>query len=33
MKLIFRGSITLKDGSKLFASSVGKKAFPIWIPE
>lgn len=32
-KLIFRSVITLKNGKKLHASSVGRKAFPIWIPE
>lgn len=32
-KLIFRSVITLKNGKKLFASSVGLKAFPIWVPE
>lgn len=32
-KLIFRPFITLKNGKKLFASAVGLKAFPLWVPE
>jgi len=32
-KLIYRAFITLKNGKKLYASSVGKKAFPIWVPD
>ncbi|HZR02211.1 MAG TPA: hypothetical protein VFA81_03440 [Burkholderiales bacterium] len=32
-KLIFRPYRTLKDGTKLFASTVGKKAWPMWVPE
>jgi hypothetical protein len=32
-KLIFRAFITLKNGKKLYASSVGLKAWPIWVPE
>jgi hypothetical protein len=32
-KLIFRAFITLKSGKKLYASSVGLKAWPIWVPE
>jgi hypothetical protein len=32
-KLIYRSVITLRNGKKLHASAVGKKAFPIWIPE
>jgi hypothetical protein len=30
-RLIFRPFITLKNGKKIFASSYGKKAFPIWV--
>lgn len=32
-KLTFRPYRTLKDGTKLFASAVGKKAWPMWVPE
>jgi hypothetical protein len=32
-KLIFRPFITLKNGKRLYASSIGKKAFPLWVPE
>lgn len=32
-KLIFRAYITLKDGRVLYASQVGKRAFPIWVKE
>ena len=28
---ILRASITLKDGSKIYASTYGKRAFRIWI--
>lgn len=28
---IFRASITLKDGTKIYARDYGKKAFRIWI--
>lgn len=28
---IFRTSITLKDGTKIYAKDYGKKAFRIWI--
>jgi hypothetical protein len=28
---IFRASITLKDGRKIYARDYGKKAFKIWI--
>lgn len=28
---IFRASITLKDGTKIYAKDYGKKAFRIWI--
>lgn len=28
---IFRTSITLKDGTKIYAKNYGKKAFRIWI--
>lgn len=30
--LVFRPWITLKDGRKLYASQVGKRAFPLIIP-
>jgi hypothetical protein len=32
-KLIFRPFITLKNGKRLFASAVGLKAWPLWVPE
>ena len=32
-KLIFRPFITTKSGKKIYASAIGKKAWPIWIPE
>lgn len=32
-KLIFVAFITLKNGKRLYAATVGKKAFPIWVPE
>lgn len=32
-KLIFRAYITLKNGKRLYASSCGLKAFPLWVPE
>ena len=28
---IFRASITLKDGSKIYAKDYGKRAFRIWV--
>lgn len=28
---ILRASITLKDGSKIYASTYGKRAFRIWV--
>lgn len=28
---IFRASITLKDGTKIYARDYGKRAFRIWI--
>lgn len=28
---IFRTSITLKDGTKIYAKDYGKRAFRIWI--
>lgn len=28
---IFRTSITLKDGTKIYAKDCGKRAFRIWI--
>ena len=28
---IFRASITLKDGSKIYAKDYGKIAFRIWV--
>lgn len=31
-KLIFRPYITLKNGKRLYASAVGKKAWPLWVP-
>ena len=30
--LVFRPWITLKNGKKLFASQVGKRAFPLVVP-
>jgi hypothetical protein len=30
-RLIFRPWITKKDGSRLYARQVGKRAFPIWV--
>jgi hypothetical protein len=30
-EVIFRSYITLKNGKRLYASTVGKKAFPIYI--
>ena len=30
-EIIYRACITLKNGKKLYAASVGKKAFPIKI--
>ena len=30
-ELIYRACITLRNGKKLYAASVGKKAFPIWV--
>lgn len=32
-KLIFRATITLKNGKKLHASARGLKAWPIWVRE
>ncbi|ARB07020.1 hypothetical protein [Microcystis phage MACPNOA1] len=32
-KLIYRPFITLKNGKRLYASAVGKRAFPLWVPE
>jgi hypothetical protein len=32
-RLIFRAFITLKNGKVLYASQVGKRAFPIWVKE
>jgi hypothetical protein len=32
-KLIFRPWITLANGRRLYASSVGKRAFPIFVAE
>ncbi len=32
-RLIFRTYITLKNGKRLYAYQVGKKAFPIWVRE
>ena len=31
-QLVFRPWITLKNGQKLFASQVGKRAFPLIVP-
>lgn len=31
MRLIFRASITLKDGKKIYAKDYGYKGFPIWV--
>jgi len=31
-RVIFRPYITLKNGKRLYASTYGKKAFPILIP-
>lgn len=31
-KLVFRPWITLKNGKKLYASQVGKRAFPLIVP-
>ncbi|WP_158289005.1 hypothetical protein [Rubrivivax albus] len=31
-KLVFRPWITLKNGKKLFAAQVGKRAFPLIVP-
>lgn len=28
---IFRTSITMKDGTKIYAKDYGKKAFRIWV--
>ena len=28
---ILRASITLKDGSKIYANTYGKRAFRIWV--
>lgn len=30
-RLVFRAWITLKDGTRLYARQVGKRAFPILI--
>ena len=30
--LVFRPWITLKNGKRLFASQVGKRAFPLIVP-
>lgn len=32
-KLIFRPFITLKNGKKLWAHQVGKRAFPLFVKE
>lgn len=32
-RLIFRPWRTLPDGTKLHAKAVGKKAWPMWVPE
>jgi hypothetical protein len=32
-KLIYRAWITLKNGKRLYASSVGLQAFAFWVPE
>ena len=29
--LIFRPYITLKNGRRLYASSYGRKAWPLWV--
>lgn len=31
-KVVFRPWITLRNGQKLFASQVGKRAFPLVVP-
>lgn len=31
-KIVFRASITLKNGKKLFAKQFGIKGFPILVP-
>ena len=31
-EVVFRPWITLKNGKKLFASQVGKRAFPLVVP-
>jgi hypothetical protein len=31
-QLVFRPWITLKNGSRLFAHQVGKRAFPLVVP-
>jgi len=31
MRLIFRASITLKNGKKIYAKDYGYKGFPIWV--
>jgi len=31
-KLVFTAYITLKNGKRLYASTIGKKAFPLLIP-
>ena len=31
-KLVFRPWITLRNGKKLYASQVGKRAFPLVVP-
>lgn len=28
---IIRASVTLKDGTKIYARDYGKRGFPIWI--
>ncbi|MGU9992879.1 hypothetical protein [Bordetella avium] len=32
MKMIFRPYITLKNGQRLWAKQVGKRAFPLIVP-
>lgn len=32
-RLVFRKWITLKDGTRLYASQIGKRAFPILIDD
>jgi len=32
-KLVFRPWITLKNGKRLFAAQVGKRAFPLIVPD